>query len=97
MAFRLEDVQLSGYEYRAMRTGEGKNGTWMSLVFETPKEARQIDISVSKELQSDVYNLQLSKGDKVDMLVTAYAGNEYSRVSLQQITGIVDVNGEVQL
>ena len=96
MAFSLP-VHLEGYEYRAMRTGQGQNGTWMSIVLENPEDARQVDISVPQDMQSDVYNMHLSKGDVLTLDVVAYAGAEYSRVRLVEIVGVVDKDGEVQL
>lgn len=96
MAFRL-NVHCDSYEFRALRTGNGKNGAWMSLVMECPEDASQIDVSVPRDMHGDVYGYQLSKGDKVTMDVVAFAGPEYSRITLRSITGIVDVNGEVQL
>lgn len=96
MAFSLP-VHLEGYEYRALRTGQGQNGTWMSIVLENPEDARQVDISVPKDMQSDVYNLSLTKGDVLTLEVVAYAGADYSRVRLVEIVSVVDKDGEVQL
>lgn len=96
MAFSLP-VHLEGYEYRAMRTGQGQNGVWMSIVLENPEDARQVDISVPQDMQSDVYNLHLAKGDVLELNVVAYAGADYSRVRLVEIVGVVDADGEVQL
>ena len=95
MAFNLP-VHLEGYEYRALRTGQGKNGTWMSIVLENPDDARQVDVSVPQEMQSDIYNLGLKKGDVLTLDVTAYAGVDYSRVRLDEIVSVVDAQGEVQ-
>lgn len=94
MAFSLR-VNLEKYEYRGVRTGEGKNGQWMSLVLEDPEEARQIDVSVPRDMQEDVSDLQLKKGDVLDLVIRAYAGTEYSRLSLIRIVHAVDQNGEV--
>lgn len=96
MAFNF-NAHLEGYEFRGSRTGEGKNGMWMSLVLEDPDEARQLDVSVPQDLQRDVRDLSLKKGDVLSLDIRAFAGPEYSRVSLVQVTGIVDKNGEVQL
>jgi hypothetical protein len=95
MAFNL-NVHLDNYEYRTMRTGTGANGAWMSLVFENPEDARQIDVSVPQDMQSDIYNLGLTKGDIVSLDINAYAGVEYSRIRLIKITSVVDADGEVQ-
>lgn len=96
MAFNLR-VHLENYEFRGLRTGEGKNGTWMSMVLEDPDEARQLDVSIPRDMHRDVRDLSLSKGDVLKLDVRAYAGPEYSRVSLIEITSIVDRNGEVLL
>lgn len=96
MAFRIK-VPLENYEYRALRSGKGKSGPWMSIVLESPEDAQQVDVSIPQDMQADVYGLGLSKGDKVTLTVVAYAGPEYSRVSLVSFDSIVDVNGEVQL
>ena len=95
MAFSLS-VHLEGYEFRAMRSGQGQNGTWLSLVLENTEDARQIDVSVPQDMHADVYNLGLKKGDILSLDVVAYAGADYSRIRLVQITGVVDKDGEVQ-
>lgn len=96
MAFRL-NVHLESFEFRKLNTGTGRKGPWMSLVMEDPEDASQVDVSVPSDMQGDVYGYQLAKGDKVTMDVVAFAGPEYSRVTLKAITRIVDVNGEIQL
>ena len=93
MAFSLP-VHLEGYEYRAMRTGTGANGPWMSIVLENPEDARQVDISVPQDMQADVYKVCLSKGDVLTLDVIAYAGADYSRVRLVEISKIVNFDGE---
>ena len=96
MAFNLR-VHLENYEFRGLRTGEGKNGEWMSIVLEDPEEARQLDVSIPRDMHREVRELSLAKGDNLVLDVRAYAGPDYSRVSLIKITSIVDANGEVQL
>ena len=95
MAFSL-NVHLDGYEYRTLRSGTGQIGPWLSLVLENTEDARQIDVSVPKDMQADVNNLGLKKGDILSLDVVAYAGADYSRIRLVQITGVVDKDGEVQ-
>ena len=96
MAFRLPTT-VENYEFRAIRTGNGRNGAWMSLVLESPEDADQIDVSVPRDMHGDIYNLGLKKGDKVTAKVVAFAGPEYSRITLESIVTVVDVNGEVVL
>lgn len=96
MAFSL-NVRLENYEYRALRTGTGQNGPWMSLVLENPDDARQVDVSVPQDLQATVYEHGMSKGDVVTLDVVAYAGQDYSRIRLVEIISIVDKEGQVQL
>lgn len=51
-------------EYRGMRSGLSSktNNTWMSLLFED-EEQSQLNVSVPGDMQADVMNLQLRKGD----------------------------------
>lgn len=78
MAFSLE-VTLPRVEYRATRSGTGKRGLWMSLVWEDEK-ASQIETSVPAEMQADVMGLGLTKGDRCVISIRAVArtdGNSY--------------------
>lgn len=74
MAFFLR-VNLHGMEYRGDRSGQGKSGAWLSLVFED-KEARQIEVSVPRDMHNDVYQLGLKKGDVCVITVNAVARND---------------------
>lgn len=94
MAFRL-NVDLEKYEFRALRTGNGKNGVWMSIVLESPKDASQVDVSVRSQMQPEIYDLQLKKGDVLTVNVVAFAGPDYSRVTLEKVLQVVDRDGEV--
>lgn len=96
MAFRL-DVHLDDYEYRGFRDGQGEKGPWLSLVLENPKDSRQLDVSVPRDQHAEIYKMGLQKGYHLSLDVVAYAGNEYSRISLVGITNVVDLNGEVVL
>lgn len=95
MAFRLP-VHLKDYEFRGRREGTGQNGPWLSLILEDPEEARQINVSVPQRLQSDVNELNLKKGDVLELNVIAFAGEEYSRITLVEVLRVVDADGEVQ-
>lgn len=94
MSFSL-NATLENYEFRGLRTGEGQNGVWMSLVLENPEDARQLDVSVPRDMHGDIYSRNLQKGDHLILTVRAYAGPEYSRVSLLDIVTITDKEGEV--
>lgn len=96
MAFRL-NAHLEGYEYRGRRSGSTENGAWLSLVLENTQDCRQLDVSVPRDMHNDIYEMNLEKGDLLGLDVVAYAGNDYSRVSLVRITSVVDSEGEVQL
>ena len=74
MAFSL-NVHLEGYEYRTLRAGVGPKGPWLSLVLENTEDARQLDVSVPKDMQADVYNLGLKKGDILSLDVVAVCAN----------------------
>lgn len=90
MAFALNAV-LSPMEFRALRSGSGKNGPWMSLVFEDA-DSQQLEASVPKDLQGDIYNLGLSKGDVCSISVRAVAradGNSY--VQLRALPELAEV------
>lgn len=94
MSFSL-NVTITNYEFRGLRTGEGQNGVWMSLVLENPEDARQLDVSVPRDMHGEIYSKNLQKGDILTLNVRAYAGPEYSRVSLLDIISITDKEGEV--
>lgn len=90
MAFSISCV-LPKMEYRAIRTGTGKNGVWMSLVWED-SDSQQIETSVPKDLQADVYGLSLKRGDLCAISVRAVArsdGNSY--VQLKALPELADV------
>lgn len=95
MAFRIE-AMLQGYEYRGVKTGQGKNGTWMSLVLEDPN-SYQMEVSVPGDLQADVYGMRLSKGNVLNVPVIAAAGFSNNRsYNYLQLTGLpVIVTDEV--
>lgn len=90
MGHRLKCV-LRCYEYRGMRSGQGSNGrTWMSIIVEEGgQDPNQLDVSVPAEMQADVMNLGLRKGDLLDMRVLAVAGSSggksYDFVQLQAL------------
>ena len=80
MAFRIECV-LDHMEYRGIQSGTStKTGKpWLSLVLEDPK-CNQVSVSVSQEMQGEVYSLGLTKGDKLRVPVVCSAtanGNSY--------------------
>lgn len=83
MAFNLQ-VNLEGYEYRGTTQGvSSKTGKpWMSLVLESPTDARQVDVSVPEEYQETVRLLKLEKGNVVDCPVIAVAAQTYNFVRL---------------
>ena len=57
----------------------------------------RLTLACRRTVKADVYNLGLKKkGDILSLDVVAYAGAEYSRIRLVQITGVVDKDGEVQ-
>lgn len=79
MAFRFNITNT--YEYRGMVTGvSAKTGRqWMSLRLED-EQAEQIEISVPSEMQGDVFNMSLNKGDLIEVSFVAVArsnGNSY--------------------
>lgn len=80
MAFRL-DVTLTELEYRGKASGSSsKTGNrWMSLIFED-SETQQINVSVPSDMQDDVLDLGLRKGEICNVSVVAVAradGNSY--------------------
>lgn len=91
MAFRIKTV-LEDYEYRGIKTGEGKNGIWMSLVLED-EDSFQLEVSVPSNFQADVYSLGLKKGDLVNVPAVASAGfsnnKAYSFVQLTALPTLV--------
>lgn len=97
MAFRIE-CTLENYEFRVLRSGVStKTGQpWYSLVLESPTAAEQVDVSIPAELQADVLNLGLVKGDTFSCRVLAVSSKDFSFVRLVQVLHVVDANGEVQ-
>lgn len=84
MAFVL-NVNLSPVEYRGMQTGvSSQTGKpWMSLVFEDA-DTNQVSVSVPQDMQGDVYNVGLQKGDYCAVGIRAVArvdGNSYIQLS----------------
>lgn len=78
MAFNLS-VSVPSVEYRGMQEGQGSRGRWVSLVFED-RECNQISCSVPGNMQADVDDLHLQKGDICDIAIRAVAradGNSY--------------------
>ena len=89
MAFALK-CNISPVEFRAVRMGVGKNGPWMSAVFEDT-DAQQLECSVGKEMQGDFYDLGLRKGDNVSIAIRAVAradGNSY--IQLRALPELVE-------
>lgn len=89
MAFVLS-CTLDHMEYRGMRTGTGSksNQPWMMLVLEDG-DAQQVEVSVPRDMQADIYSLGLRKGDFIMACVRAVAradGNSYVQlVALPEI------------
>lgn len=80
MAFRVECV-LDHMEYRGIQSGtSSKTGKpWLSLVLEDPK-CNQVAVSVSQEMQGEVYSLGLTKGDRLRVpvvLAATASGNSF--------------------
>lgn len=91
MAFMLQ-VPLENVEYRGLRTGVGqKSGRpWMSLVVEDG-DANQIEISVSQDMQGDVYGCGFRKGDILNLLIRAVARNDgNSYIQLMALPELVE-------
>lgn len=92
MAFAF-GATLPHMEYRGKRSGSTDRGRWLSLVFED-SEARQLEVSVRKDMQDDVLSLGLSKGDVCAISIFASAradGNSY--VQLTALPELADSEG----
>lgn len=74
-----------------MRSGvSAKTGNpWYSLVLESP-ESEQVDVTVPAELQADVMNAQLRKGELIDCVVLAVSSQNYSYIRLVSIARVYD-------
>lgn len=86
MGFNVRTV-LSDVEYRGIQTGQGKNGPWMSLILEDSSEGtiRNVNVSVPQELQSDIYNKGLQKGEVLTICVRAISGDGYGYLKYEGI------------
>lgn len=94
MAFAFNCV-LEGVEFRAVRSGTGRDSgqPWMSLVLEDA-DSQQVEVSVPRDFQGDVYSLGLRKGDSVDVAVRAVARNDgNSYVQLRALPELVEDEG----
>lgn len=84
-------------EYRGMQSGVGKESgkPWMSLVCED-NDARQVQLTVPQDMQSEIYNLGLRKGDMISVHVLAVAfdqvvnGRARNYVTCQSVPVLVD-------
>lgn len=100
MSFRI-NCTLAGYEYRGVRSGQGQNGTWMSLILESPEESEQIEVNVPQDLQADVYSLGLRKGQMLSIEVQAACGRtregrNYDYIRYRGLNGVASgTTGEV--
>lgn len=94
MGFSIDTV-LTGYEFRIIRSGKVEETKWMHIIVEHPETCEQSKISVPVELRPYVESLGLSKGDLIDVKVTARAGEKYSRLTLIKVMRVVDSNGEL--
>lgn len=91
MAFRIV-ANYPKIEYRGMREGisQKTNRRWVSLILEDD-EANQIEVGVPNDMQRDIVELGLFKGDMLSVSVVAVAtadGNSY--VQLRAFPELVD-------
>lgn len=91
-------------EFRGITSGTGQNGsTWMRMKceYEQDGDLQDLEVSVPKDLQSDLYNAGLRKADMVLLDVTARAGStrkgeSYSYVQLNNVPRLIDDDGVLE-
>jgi hypothetical protein len=99
MAFTVPDI-VKTVEFRSLNTGMSNNGNqWMSLKVEYSGNNGTIDweITVPKDLQGDIFNSGLRKGDICDIEFsaragTARSGSAYSYLQLERVPSILEVD-----
>ena len=102
MAFTVPKI-VKNVEFRALNSGISGNGTqWMSLKTESLDEGTTYDweFTVPKDLQAEVYNLGLRKGDYMQCVFTArygraQSGREYGYLQLDKVPMTFDDDGEL--
>lgn len=86
---------LVGYEFRGLRSGvsQSSGNAWMQLVLEEPEGgARQMTISVPQDMQGEVYNLGLRKGDYVTCQVLGRVTDNYQFIQLEALPELYDLD-----
>lgn len=104
MAFTVPDI-VKTVEFRALNTGVSNNGNqWMSIKVEYSGTSGTIDweITVPKDLQGDVYNTGIRKGEICDITFSARAGTsrngrEYNYLQLERVPVILEVDEHGEL
>lgn len=100
MAFTVPEI-VKTVEFRGLNTGTSGNGnSWMSLKVEyTTNSGSTIDweINVPKDLQGNVYNVGMQKGDILDIEFVArngrsQAGRDYGYLQLERVPQLVEID-----
>ena len=91
MAFRLS-VRVPNVEYRGYQQGysERSKRNWLTLIWED-QEFNQLQTSVPAEMQNDVREMSLRKGERCEIAILAVAtadGNSY--VQLRALPEVYD-------
>lgn len=102
MAYMVPNI-VKNVEFRALNSGVSGNGTqWMSIKTESLDEGTTYDweFTVPKDLQAEIYNLGLRKGDYMQVVFTARygtarSGREYGYLQLDKVPTTFDEDGEL--
>lgn len=87
-------ARLIGYEYRGLRSGVSSNTgkSWMTMILEEPEGgARQMSVSVPEDMQADIFNLGLRKGDFISCEVLGRVTDNYQFIQLVSIPELYEV------
>ena len=100
MAFTVPEIEKT-VEFRGLNTGVGSNGkNWMSMKVEyTNNSGSTIDweINVPQELQGNVYNVGMQKGDLLVVVFVAkngrtQTGRDYGYLQLEQVPQLMEID-----
>lgn len=96
------DVTLKQQEFRILRTGTFTDDKtkreieYMTLVVEHPDTCEQQKISVPQEQRQDLKNMNIRKGEYLDLMVHVKAGSNFASMKLVQVLAVYDEDGTVE-
>lgn len=104
MAFLVDGI-VKNVEFRSLNSGPRKDGkTWMSIRTESlgNQNTRIWEINVPNDMQSEIYNLGLKKGDCLNVVFTArcgtsQGGRSYDYLELEHVPELIEVTADGEI